>query len=216
MCRPRILHHDASWLSTWVCLSKTPCEFASAATLSISQSLGKPQEAVSTPPEVFCCDSLYGVLASGAQLCNVRRTNTCVSLVKILHHVFFHVFALAKHPFTCVHLRKTLPYMFVPAKHHPTQLTFQRTLIFPFHSTIITIISHQLYVSSLNKPMKMGRDSCLLIDSGNVESLSLVVCPELTLLDSSGLQTSGHTDGAGQSWWVTKQRKQIRVWERDL
>jgi hypothetical protein len=42
----------------------------------------------------------------------------------------FHVLALAKHPFACVHFRKTLLHVFAPAKHDPTQLTFQRTLKF--------------------------------------------------------------------------------------
>ena len=36
----------------------------------------------STPPEVFWCISLYGVLTNVAQLCNVRQTNTCVLLAK--------------------------------------------------------------------------------------------------------------------------------------
>jgi hypothetical protein len=56
----------------------------------------------STPPEVFWCVSLYGVLTNAAQQCNVRQTNTCVLLAKIPHHMFFHVFALAEHPFTRV------------------------------------------------------------------------------------------------------------------
>ena len=65
----------------------------------------------------------------------------------------FHVLALAEHPLSCVcfsemflhesalvfhlkesvHLRKTLLHVFAPAKHHPTQLTLQRTLKFPLH-----------------------------------------------------------------------------------
>ena len=48
----------------------------------------------STPSEVFCCVSLDGVLANEAQLCSVRRTNTCVSLEKnplscVLSHACF-------------------------------------------------------------------------------------------------------------------------------
>ena len=35
-----------------------------------------------TPPEVFWCLSLYGIPTYAAKLCNVRWTNTCVSLVK--------------------------------------------------------------------------------------------------------------------------------------
>ena len=51
----------------------------------------------------------------------------CVCFSKNIHS---HVCS-AKHPFTCVHLGKTLLHMFAPAKHHPTQLTFQRTPKFP-------------------------------------------------------------------------------------
>jgi hypothetical protein len=36
----------------------------------------------STPSENFWCISLYGVLTNGAQLCNVRQTNTCMPLAK--------------------------------------------------------------------------------------------------------------------------------------
>ena len=73
--------------------------------------------------KVFCLFvwwvSLYGVPTNAAQLHNVRWTNTCVSLAKNLY-MSFHVFALAKHPFTCVHFRKTLLHVFAPANHHPT------------------------------------------------------------------------------------------------
>jgi hypothetical protein len=52
------------------------------ASLPISLSPQKQQEATSTPSEVFWCVSLYGVRTNGAQLCNVRCTNTCVLLSK--------------------------------------------------------------------------------------------------------------------------------------
>ena len=55
--------------------------------------------------------------------------------------------ALAKHPFTCVYFRKTL-HMFAPAKHHLTQLTFQRTLKFPFHPILAHQVSARLATSS--------------------------------------------------------------------
>ena len=46
--------------------------------------------------------------------------------------MFLHESALV---FTCVHLRKTLLHVFAPAKHHPTQLTLQRTInVFPPHT----------------------------------------------------------------------------------
>ena len=72
----------------------------------------------------------------------------CVVSKNILHHVSFHVFALAEHPLfcvyfretflhesalafqTCVHFNKMFPHVFAPAKHHPTQLPVQRTLKF--------------------------------------------------------------------------------------
>ena len=41
------------------------------------------------------------------------------------------VLALAKHPFICVHFRKTVFHVSAPAKHHLTQLTFQRDHKFP-------------------------------------------------------------------------------------
>ena len=69
--------------------------------------------------KVFWCVSLYGVLANGAQLPNIRRTNTCVSLAKTPHHhVSLHVLALAGHPFTCVCFRKTLLHLFAIVKHN--------------------------------------------------------------------------------------------------
>ena len=52
---------------------------------------------------------------------------------------------LAKYPFTCVCFRETLLHLSAPAKHHPTQLTFQRTLTFPLqdpiHSKLCSILS---------------------------------------------------------------------------
>ena len=58
--------------------------------LSWHHSANQPESAEaarsrSTPPEVSWCISLYGVLTNEAQLCNVRRTNTCVSF----HLIFF-------------------------------------------------------------------------------------------------------------------------------
>jgi hypothetical protein len=62
------------------CLSRCIC-------LHWHHSANQPESAeavrnCSTSPEGFCCLSLYGVLANGAQLCNVRCTNTCLSLAK--------------------------------------------------------------------------------------------------------------------------------------
>jgi hypothetical protein len=89
----------------------------------------------STPPEVFCQVSLYGVPTNAAQLCNVRQTHTCVLLAKnlssqVLSHACFsrtssllclpqrNKSALAFH--TCVHFNETLLHLFAPAEHHPT------------------------------------------------------------------------------------------------
>ena len=75
--------HQESCLSTCVCLSKTPHEFVSAdITLPINLSLQKGEEATRTPPEVFWCISLYGVMINEVHQCDVRQTNICVSLVK--------------------------------------------------------------------------------------------------------------------------------------
>jgi hypothetical protein len=51
--------------------------------------------------------------------------------------MYFQVLALAKHLFTCVCFRKTPLYVFAPAKHHPTQWTFQRTLKLPLHMEVL-------------------------------------------------------------------------------
>jgi hypothetical protein len=53
-----------------------------------------------------------------------------ISKESFIIYLSFHLLALAKHPFTCVHFRKRLLHVFVPAKHHPAQLTFQRILKF--------------------------------------------------------------------------------------
>ncbi|EDL76056.1 rCG24467, partial [Rattus norvegicus] len=52
--------------------------------------------------------------------------------------MFLHMSALVKHPFTCIHFRKTILHLFDPAKYHPTQLTFQRPLEFPLHFIFLT------------------------------------------------------------------------------
>jgi hypothetical protein len=92
----------------------------------------------STPPGDFWCISLYGVLTNAAQLHNAKWTNTWS---RILHYVSLHLLALAEHALEtflhesdlafhpCVHANETVLHVF--AKHHPTQLTFQRTPKFP-------------------------------------------------------------------------------------
>ena len=112
--------------------------------------------------KVFCLFvwwvSLYGVPTDAAQLHNVRWTNTCVSLAKNLY-MSFHVFALAKHPFTCVHFRKTLLHVFVLAKHHPTQLTFQRTLKFPIQRVVCYSSNFSVTIALVGVSCQTSHDS---------------------------------------------------------
>jgi hypothetical protein len=63
-------------------------------TLPIGWSPRNGQEATRTPPEIFWYVSFYEVTTNRAQQCNVRQTNTCVSLGKnpsshILSYVSF-------------------------------------------------------------------------------------------------------------------------------
>jgi hypothetical protein len=81
------LHH--------VSLSKTTHETISAdITLPISPSLWKLQEAAAHYQKYFGAVSLYGVPTNGAQLCNVRQTNICVSFISEESFIMF--------PFTCL------------------------------------------------------------------------------------------------------------------
>lgn len=59
-------------------------------TLPISLSFWKWQaRSLSTPPEVYCCISLYGFLRNRTELCNVQKSNTCKSLSKMFDHMSF-------------------------------------------------------------------------------------------------------------------------------
>ena len=69
-CPPWFLHYYMSSLSGYHLANQPQSE--------------KTARNYSTPPEVFLCVSLDGVLANGAQLHNVRQNNICVSLVKNL------------------------------------------------------------------------------------------------------------------------------------
>jgi hypothetical protein len=57
----------------------------------------------------------------------------------ILHHIFFHVQTLKKH-LSPVCFRKVFLHMSATAKHHPTQLTFQRKYKFLLHWSVISIL----------------------------------------------------------------------------
>jgi hypothetical protein len=104
-------------------------------TLPIGQSLREQQEATTHHQKVFGVFLSMDSLENGAQLCNVRQTNTTVSSVKNPSSHVLSLFALAEHPFTCVcfiemflHVSASgkcpLCHVFAPAKHHSTQLTF--------------------------------------------------------------------------------------------
>jgi hypothetical protein len=111
--------------------------------------------------------SLYGVPTKGAQLLNVRQTNTCMSSEKnplsyvlscscfnrtsfhlyMLHETFLYESALAKCPFTCVHFNETLLLMFIPTKHHLAQQRIQK---FPLELSMpisVPVCSHNLELS---------------------------------------------------------------------
>lgn len=60
----------------------------------------------------------------------MEQTNICVQLRKNPSSYDLSG-ALSEHPFACVCFSKMFIHRFVPAKHHPTQLIFQRTFIFP-------------------------------------------------------------------------------------
>ena len=122
MCLPCALPHPG------LCFSRG---LASAHASNQSESKEAARNC-STPPEVFWCVSLYGVLTNAAQLCNVRQTNTCVFLANnsspyVLSHVCFsRTFFF----YVCL-LHQTVPSRICLSKHHPTHLTFQRSLTFP-------------------------------------------------------------------------------------
>ena len=59
-------------------------------------------------------------------------------------------------PFICVHFRKTLLQVFALAKHHPTQLTFQRKLKFP-----LLLFSPAQYPAG-GSPIYLGACHCFL------------------------------------------------------
>lgn len=87
--------------------------------LSELTSLCQSARILGTPQEVFWPVSLYGNLTNGAQVCNVRQTNTHV-LWRKLHHVSVYMHALAEYPspgpasvkcsFTCLPQQNSIQY----------------------------------------------------------------------------------------------------------
>ena len=92
----------------------------------------------SSPPEVFWCISLYGVPTNAAQLhiCCYRR---------ILHHMSFHMLALAVHPFTCIHFRETLLHAF--ARKNPLNYPAM-ALLYSFAHMCYSVLSGYPFLHS--------------------------------------------------------------------
>jgi hypothetical protein len=121
-------------------------------TLLITPSLRKPQEATTYHQDFFVvvvvlfvclfvcflvCFSLWSP-DKGSSTTQWKADQKCISLAKILHHLFIYMFILIKYPFTCVyfnkislqvstlikcpliyvHFKKTFLYMLAPTKHH--------------------------------------------------------------------------------------------------
>jgi hypothetical protein len=119
------------------CLSMSIC-------LSWCHSANQPESketvrSCSILPEVFWCVSLYlspckwssTIQCKADQYMHVVSKEffiTCPFLCLLYQNILSPVSALAKHPFTFVHFRKTLLHVFASAKYH---LTFQITLKFP-------------------------------------------------------------------------------------
>ena len=150
----------------WVWLSKTRHESVSAyIILSINPSLQNQQEATAHYQKFFfMCVSLCGVLTNGAQLHNVRRVNTCVSLLKnpssnvlscaCFSRTSFHLYLLQKNvplqvcvskAFNCVCFSRLFLHMFDPAKHHP--ILYKVPLSFHFRTQYLTNITQTLALS---------------------------------------------------------------------
>ena len=136
----RVLH--GSYLTT--CLASARASVSTAIILPIGSSLQKWQKASGTPP--LMCLSLWSLykqwpINNGkAYQYQPASSIVCWVLLNIIHPASFHMLALAKHPSTCVHFKKMLVHVCAPAKHHLTQLTFQRTLNFPCQKSIYVMI----------------------------------------------------------------------------
>ena len=145
----------------------------------------------STPPEAFWCVSLYGDPTNAAQLHNVRRTNTRVSLAEnpsppVLSHACFsrtpsllcllqcnllHESALAFH--TCVDFNKT--------QQNTIQRTFQRTLKFSLQtSVLLSILIRPVYAPLEYKCSLFSMFlSTFLISSSSREGRSHCISPSV-------------------------------------
>jgi len=86
MCPPWVLLHNMSCLKMYACLS---CTY-----MLILLYQSARVQATAAHHQKFLWQSFYGVLTNAAQLHNVRQ--------RILHHMFFHILALAEHPLSCV------------------------------------------------------------------------------------------------------------------
>ena len=89
-----------------------------------------------TPPEVSWYVPFYGVLTNAAQQCNVRQTNTWMSLAKnpssqVLSHACF-----SRTSFHLCLIQENTPSCVCPSKTPSNMMTFQRTLKFLPHIPI--------------------------------------------------------------------------------
>jgi hypothetical protein len=138
--------HYVFCLSTWVCLSKTPCESVAAAiTLPTGPSSQKRQEATSTPPEVFWRISLYGITTNEAQLLGVRWTNTCLWLAKKPLSRILSRACFSETWFHLCLLQWNVPSRVWPSEA-PIQLAFQR--------------NHKFLLQGARQEITVPRDPC--------------------------------------------------------
>jgi hypothetical protein len=127
-------------------------------TLPISPSMQKQQEAAAHHQKFF--DAFLSMESWQVEL-NYKMQGEPYACCwqRILKHVSFHVLGLEEHPFTCVHFRKTLLHVFVLAKHHPTQLTFQRTLKFPIQRVVCYSSNFSVTIALVGVSCQTSHDS---------------------------------------------------------
>ena len=135
-------HHVSSMgLKLTTFLASARASVSTAIILPIGSSLQKWQKASGTPP--LMCLSLWSpykqwpINNGKAYQYQPASSIVCWVLLNIIHPASFHMLALAKHPSTCVHFKKMLVHVCAPAKHHLTQLTFQRNQKFPLQELFV-------------------------------------------------------------------------------
>ena len=150
----RVFH--GSYLTT--CLASARASVSTAIILPIGSSLQKWQKASGTPP--LMCLSLWSpykqwpINNGKAYQYQPASSIVCWVLLNIIHPASFHMLALAKHPSTCVHFKKMLVHVCAPAKHHLTQLTFQRNQKFPLQELFVGSVAKSTDCSSKGPEFK--------------------------------------------------------------